>query len=268
MSRVQICLSLIGILVLRYPKNKAVSMKLTHGTRALFLAFGSALLLCGQEQPKGLHPRSKPEDYAAHMQSHGLTIAATVLSPDEVKHSFAFNISRDYVVFEVACYPENNGRFQLQADDFVVKTNDKSELAHRADPQTIAARVQQKNTPKPSSSPTVYTEANVGYESGTDPYTGRRVHGVYTGGGVGVSTYPDPRYPAPGGYPQDREVLENQLWNKSLPEGTFTAPVAGYLYFPASLLKKKSNGVYLLQYQNADSSLRMDLPVPLKTTKP
>jgi hypothetical protein len=220
-------------------------------------------LLWGQEQPKGIHPRSKPEDYAAHMQSHGLTIAATALSPDQVKHLFAFDISKNYVVFEVACYPENNGRFQLQADDFVVKTNDKNELAHRADSQTVAAVIQQRNTPRPSS-PTVYTEANIGYESGTDPYTGRRVHGVYTGGGVGVSTYPVPQYPTPGGYPQDRDLLEGQLWNKSLPEGTFTLPVAGYLYFPSSLLKKKSNGGYLLQYQSADLSSRMDLQVPVK----
>ena len=243
-------------------------MKLTLGRCAFLLAFCSTLLLCGQDQqPKGIHPRSKPEDYAAHMQSNGLTIAASVLSPAELKHLFAFDISRDYVVFEVACYPENNGRLQLQNDDFVVKTSDKIEVAHRVDPQTIAARVQQKSAPKPSS-PTVYTEANVGYESGTDPYTGRRVHGVYTSGGVGVSTYPDPRYPAPGGYPQDREMLENQLWSKSLPEGAFTAPVAGYLYFPATLLKKKSSGGYLLQYQSADSSSKIDLPVPLKTIKP
>ena len=243
-------------------------MKLTHGGRALLLSLCSVLFLWGQEQqPKGIHPRSRPEDYAVHMQSRGLTIAARVLPADEVKHLFAFDISRDYVVFEVACYPESNERLQLQADDFVVKTNDKSELAHRTDPQTIAARLQQKSAPKPSS-PTVYTEANVGYESGTDPYTGRRVHGVYTGGGVGVSTYPVPQYPTPGGYPQDRELLESQLGSKSLPEGTFTAPVAGYLYFPTSLLKKKSNGSYLLQYQSADMSSRIDLPVPLKTTKP
>jgi hypothetical protein len=241
-------------------------MKLTHGMRALLFALCSTVPLCGQEQPKGIRPRSKPENYAAHMQnqSHGPTIAATVLSPDEVKRLFAFDISRDYVVFEVACYPEENGRIQFQADDFVVKTNDKIEVAHRAEPQTIAAKVQQKNAPK-SSSPTVYTEANVGYESGTDPYTGRRVHGVYTGGGVGVSTYPVPQYPTPGGYPQDREMLESQLWSKGLPEGTFTTPVAGYLYFPSSLLKKKSKDGYLLQYQSSDSSSRMDLQVPAKT---
>jgi hypothetical protein len=237
-------------------------MKFTHCARVLFLALCSTLLF-GQEQPKGIHPRSKPEDYAAHVQSHALTIAATVLSPDQVKHLFAFDISKNYVVFEVACYPENNGHFQLQADDFVIKTNDKSELARRADPQTVAAAIQQRNTPRPSS-PTVYTEANVGYASGTDPYTGHRVHSVYTGGGVGVSTYPVPQYPTPGGYPQDRDLLEGQLWNKSLPEGTFTAPVAGYLYFPSSLLKKKSNGGYLLQYQNADLSSRMDLQVPVE----
>jgi hypothetical protein len=249
---------------------EAVSMKLTHGKRSLLFALCSTLLLFGQDQPKGIHPRSKPDNYAAHVQGNGLTIAATVVPPNEVKNIFAFDISRNYVVFEVACYPEANERIQLQGDDFVVKTNDKGALAHRADSQTVAAAIQQKNAPKPPSTAptTVYTEANVGYESGTDPYTGRRTHGVYTGGGVGVSNYPDSqRYPnpRPGSEPQDRDMLENQLWNRSLPDGNFTAPVAGYLYFPASLLKKKSNGNYLLQYQSADSSVRIDLPVPAKT---
>jgi hypothetical protein len=245
-------------------------MKLTLGRNA-FLAFCSVWLLCGQDQqPKGIHPRSRPENYAAHLQSNGLTIAAAVVPPNEVKNLFAFDISKNYVVFEVACYPEANGRIQIQADDFVVKANDKGALAHRADSQTVAAAIQQKNAPRPPSSAptTVYTEANVGYESGTDPYTGRRVHGVYTGGGVGVSNYPaSQQYPRPGSEPRDRDMLENQLWSKSLPEGAFTVPVAGYLYFPASLLKK-FNGGYLLQYQSADLSSRIDLPVPAKTPKP
>ncbi len=246
-------------------------MKMIHGKRASLLALCSTLLLLGQDQPKGVHPRNRPEDYSAHVQSNGLTIAATVVPPSEVKDLFAFDISKNYVVFEVACYPEANGRIQLQEDDFVIKTNDKGALAHRADSQTVAAAIQQKNSPKaPSAVPvTVYTQANIGYASGTDPYTGRRVGGVYTSGGVGVSNAPAPQqYPRPGSEPQDRAVLENQLWNKSLPEGTFTASVAGYLYFPASLLKKKSNGSYLLQYQSADSSVRIDLPVPSKPAKP
>ena len=240
-------------------------MKLTLGSRPFLLALSSTLLLCGQDQPKGVHPRSRPDNYAAHIQSNGLTIAARVVPPNEVKNLFAFDISKNYVVFEVACYPEANGRIQLQADDFVVTPSDKSALVQRADSQTVAATIQQKNTPRPPSAVpvTVYTEANVGYESGTDPYTGRRVHGVYRGGGVGVSNAPAPQqYPRPGSDPQDRDMLESQLWNRSLPEGNFTAPVAGYLYFPASLLKKKSNGVYLLQYRN------IDLPVPAKPAKP
>ena len=121
-------------------------MKLNCGRRDLFIVLCSTLLLCGQDQqPKGIHPRSKPEDYAAHIQSNRLTIAASVLSPSEVKHLFAFDISKNYVVFEVACYPEANGRVQLQADDFLIKVNDKGELTHRADPQTVAAVIQQKN---------------------------------------------------------------------------------------------------------------------------
>ncbi len=239
-------------------------MEFTQSSRAFLLALCSVLLSAQQQQPKGVRPKDKPEDYAVHVQNHGLTIAAAALSASEVKHLFAYDISRNYVVFEVACYPDSNSKFQLESDDFVVKTGDKGEMAYRADPPTVAAVIQQKNTPKPASA-TVYTEANIGYESGTDPYTGRRVHGVYTGGGVGVSNYPVPQYPTPGGYPQDRDLLESQLWNRSLPEGTFMAPVAGYLYFPSSLLKNKSGGGYVLAYRGADSSFKLNLPVPRKT---
>jgi hypothetical protein len=241
-------------------------MKIYSRSRAFLFLCCSALLLGQQDRPKGIHPKDKPEDYAVHVQSPGLTIAATVLPPDQVKHLFAYDISKHYVVLEVACYPENNGRLQLEADDFVIKTGDKSEPAHQSDAQTVAAVMQDKNTPKPSSG-TIHTEANIGYESGTDPYTGRRVHSVYTGAGAGVSNYPDSPYPypAPGGSPQDRDLLEGQLWNKSLPDGTFTAPVAGYLYFPSALLKKKTNGGYVLQYQSADSPSRIELQVPAKS---
>jgi hypothetical protein len=52
----------------------------------------------------------------------------------------------------------------------------------------------------------------------------------------------------PGSTPQDRMTLESQLSDKALPQGRFSEPVAGFLYFPVKAIKKKSNGAYEMNY--------------------
>ena len=219
---------------------------------ALFLI--AAQIVSGQtRQPQGVPARSAPTDYAAHVEVGGVNYAASLLSADEVKHSFAFDISKTYVVFEVAVYPATTQKApaSLDPEGFVVQTSASGDVAHRADSVTVASVIQQKNLPPLPSSPkpAVAVSTEVGYESGRDPYTGQRVHGTYTDTqvAVGKDNRP-PNYPQPGGYPQDRELLEAQLWEKSLPEGKLTRPAAGYLYFPASLLKKRPGGIYRLEY--------------------
>ncbi len=204
----------------------------------------------------GVHPRSKPSDYAATQQTRTATYAASVLSADQVRHLFAVDISKSYVVFEVALYPSpseppGTGAVKVDPGDFLVRVGSNSEFVHPADAVTIASVMQEKNTPRPRSngSTDVYTSTEVGYESGTDPYTGRRVHGVYTGAGVGHGSDSGPPYPPPpGSTPYDRMTLESQLTAKALPTGSFTTPVAGFIYFPAKGMKKKSNGAYELDY--------------------
>jgi hypothetical protein len=212
----------------------------------------------------GVPARGTPDEYATHVSSGGRVYAATVLPPDHVKHLFAFDISKNYVVIEVACYP-GGPPIQIEPESFVAKGGKDKSVVRTADAVTVAADIQQKNTPRPPSltSP-VYSEANVGFETGTDPYTGRRVHGVYGGGGVGVGGDPGPQFPSPGGWPQDRELLERQLASKSLPAGRFDRPTAGYLYFPHALLKKKGKSVYELEYL-ADAAGPVQLTIPAKS---
>lgn len=233
----------------------------------------AAVNCAAQQQPKGVPARSSPDDYPARVSVDGVTFAAAALSPDQIKHTFAFDISKYYVVFEVAIYPGMTTP-TIDADGFVVRTAAKSEAVRRSDPVTVASANQQKNLPRdPSRWPTVVAATSVGYESGRDPCTGRPVHGTYTSTQVGVGIGDDgaPRYPSPGGYPQDRELLERQLWEKSLPEGRLVHPAAGYLYFPASLLKKKSGNAYQMEYLGASGDdtaaqrapsekVRLDIP--------
>jgi hypothetical protein len=83
-----------------------------------------------------------------------------------------------------------------------------------------------------------------------------------------------PAAPSPGGYPVDRALLENQLWDRSLPQARIDRPTAGYVYFPSSLLKKKSSGEYELEYlgsgrepvlNGSASPQKIELVIPAKT---
>jgi hypothetical protein len=234
---------------------------------ALSLVLRAALV--SAQVTGGIHPRPTPSDYAAAQQSGTVTYAASVLSADQVKHLFAVDISKSYLVFEVASYPAQGGSVKIDPEDFLIRTGANSEFVHPADAVTVASVMQEKNTPKApvNNGSAVYTTANVGYESGTDPYTGRRVNGVYTGAGVGVgpadpaSQMPAPR---PGSTPQDRAMLESQLSKNALPQGSFRSPVAGFLYFPAKAIKKRSNGTYELIYVS-DPVGQVRLQVPVKS---
>lgn len=234
---------------------------------AVFTSIVSSIAYA-QTPATGVRARSTPADYAVSRQTSRATYAVSLIPPEQVKRLFPVDISKTYLIFEVACYPSQSGDVALNPGDFLVKSESRSEYIHPSDAATIASLIQDKNTPPqlPSRGPEVTTAATVGYDSGRDPYTGQRVHGTYTAAEVGVNNRPD-NYPPPppprhGSSTQDRQALENQLADKLLPQGTFHAPVAGYLYFVADALKKV-NGSYDLQFLGDDSG-KVDLPVPNK----
>lgn len=220
------------------------------------------------QAPYGIHARASAADYAVSQQTAAATFAASVMPATEVKRLFSVDISSTYVVLEVACYPAS-GSIKLEADGFLIKSGTASEFTHPADAVTVAAVMQEKNTPKPPSSGSteVATSAAVGYESAIDPSTGRRVHGVYTDAGVGVGVgapqSAPPMPPPSGSTPYDRMTLQQQLAQRAFPSGTFQAPVAGLLYFPSREIKKK-NGAYELDYLG-DGSGRIRLQIPAKS---
>jgi hypothetical protein len=231
-------------------------------SRRLVCTLGLLSLTLVAGTPPGIPPRATPDQYSAQGAQNGNVFAASLLPPDQVKHLFAFDISKDYLVFEVACYPAAQTSLKIEPASFLLNGGKEKEPVRPSDAQSVAGQIQSKNTPRlPSTSPQVYTTAGVGHESGTDPITGRRVHGTYTnvGAGVGVGNSPDnpPSLPTPGGWPQDRELLQQQLAARALPEGSFERPVAGYLYFPRALIKNKKD-VYQL---HAGDIVVLDVPV-------
>lgn len=230
----------------------------------LLLGACAAVLGVSQPSPHGIRARPAAADYGASGSLEGVTYAASQVSPDQVKHIFASDISKSYLVFEVAVYPSQQANAQVEPEDFLVKAGMKGEYAHPADGVTVASVVQQKTAPvvsRPAVTPV--GEVGVGVGSVTDPATGRKIHTVSTEAGAGVSVGGPSTNPAPPNTTSmDRAILEAQLLARSLPAGEFLAPVAGYLYFPASSLKRHGRSGFELEYQTQRGS-KVVLVVPV-----
>lgn len=225
-----------------------------------FLAAVLAVCLLADDAPKGVPAKPSPSDYAAKANWHDVTFAATLIPAKQVAHLFAFDISKSYVVFEVACYADSGASLNLTRQAFMVNS------AHNAEPETVAAFYQRQNMPPmPSHTGSVETAATIGYEHGTDPMTGRSVNGVYTAGTVGVGqgngpeTAPPPP-PKPGSTSEDRRMLEAQLRARSLPEGPISRPLAGYLFFRKTDLKVQPGDTYALQYMAEETPVTLSVP--------
>jgi hypothetical protein len=236
--------------------NKAMRVNLV----ACALAFCTA----AAAQGPGMRPRPTPKDYAVSVHAPGMTIAASVLSKQEVRNSFAADLNKYYVVLEIAVYPDRDGLVAISPEDFMVKMPGDDTLVRPTEPAVVARAIQEQNQPKVAKQTPVdvVTETSVGYESGGyDPVTGQRRKGTWiVGSGVGVGTG-GPNVPTPPKGPysdNDRDRMEAELADKSLPEGPVTKPVAGYLYFPAG--KKKGN--YELKYLGPNGGVKLVVPPP------
>lgn len=234
--------------------------------RALAFALATGLAVrAAPPNEAGIRPRPAPNEYPVHEQQAGTTFAAASLSKEELRNAFVTKLADGYIVLEVAVYPAKSAALDLNRDDFLLRIGGSGDAIRPATPETVAGVLQRKNTPRePSKSDiNVYPSTSVGYGSGTTP-DGRHVHGWETQTGVGVGVggagAPYPRQ-APGSTDRDRHVMFTELTDKSLPEGTVKAPVAGYLYFPLPS-KKKSSGVYELRYENNGGSVRLYVPPP------
>ena len=218
--------------------------------RSIFaICFATCLMLADN----GLRPRGSANDYPVHATQNGVTVAAAVIAPAQVRKIFATDLnSGGYVVVEVALYPEPGRQVDLTAGDFMLGVVSEPSSVRPVDARSIVGALERKNSPQQR---TTDIGATVGYESGTDPYTGRRVSGVYTG--VGVANAPQGTLGPPVQSP-DPWYMEQELQDRSLPEGKITQAVAGYLYFPR--IKKSKNGAYQITYYGMNPKLTLVVP--------
>ncbi len=245
--------------------------------RSTAVLFGlAAICLLADDGPKGIPARPLPSDYAAQAEWKSGAIGASIVPPKQVEHLFAFDISKTYLVFEVACYANDKEPLKVSREAFVIKVNASGDAIHHAEPDTVASAIQRQNQPPMPSvrNKNIGVGAEVGYEHGVDPVTGRRVNGVYTGAEVGVgadngrSSPPDP-VAKPGGTYEDRRMLEAQLTARSLPDGPVDHAVAGYLFFRKSDLKIQPDKTYALEYladqDDSGGTRAITISVPLKS---
>lgn len=205
--------------------------------------------------PKGTVPRTSADRYATHTMRDGVGIGIVLLSPEQARKEFVSDVNRCCVVAEIALYPAKGKALEVSLNDLVLRVKDPEASAKPASAKVVAARLQKKagSDRDITVSPTV----GVGYESaGYDPVTGRQAGGgmTRTAGvmvGIGGSD------PKPASTDQDRAVMETELSEKGLPEGSASAPVSGYVYFPVA---RRKNASLQLEYMLNGSKVVVALP--------
>ena len=117
----------------------------------------------------GIRPRDSSADYPEHETTGGITVAATVVPPDQVRKIFATDLNRGgYIVAEVAVYPETGRAVDLSSADFLLRID--SETVRPVVGSKIAAILaEHERKPLQPDDVTVVTTANVGRATVNDP---------------------------------------------------------------------------------------------------
>jgi hypothetical protein len=198
-------------------------------------------------------PRAKAQDYAAVKDQPNFTIGAAQLSQKQVRKTFVSNVRKDYVVVEVGFYPKTDSKISPQA--FVLREQNAKQAITPADPQLLAARINDKN--QKGQDVSIHPVVGVEYSTGPSPYDSYDRGGWHTEKGVMVGVNGKKKDPKTSA--GDRKAMTAELSEKGLPEITTAAPVAGYLYFPATANR---NAHYQLEYQTPNGPVVIPLPTP------
>ena len=192
----------------------------------------------------GKEARAEASRYPASAQQTQLSIGAQWLTVEQIRQSFSTEPHRSVLVVEVAVYPAKGRSIDVSRSAFTIRPAGSNKASKPLHPRAVAQTAERRSGEGLDTD--VYQQVGIGYESGrvSDPATGqeRKESRVYTstGAGAGIGTRGGPAKSE-----RDREVMELELTEKGLPEGTVSRPVAGYLYFPVS--EKKKSDLYHLE---------------------
>jgi len=203
----------------------------------------------------GLSPKPKPTDYPVHDNAKTAILAAAIVPPDHVKDLFSSAMGKNYVVVEVAIYPEDNRTFNVDLIDFELNTGDQFVRASEpADLGTIWSSA--KGPSIGGRGPNVTTDTGVIVARETDPITGRPRTSVGTYEGVAVSNYPRPDSPPPPPSPKQSDI-DAKILRMALRVGPTKDPIAGYLFFRH---QRRKQDTFTLNYTTDDFSVDLTFP--------
>jgi hypothetical protein len=224
--------------------------------RFLTCVFASTILsIVASGADTGVPPRVASTDYPVHGNADATTIAAAIVPASQVSKMFFPEISKQYVVVEVAIYPGGGEPFDVESADFALRVGQR---IGRADPPVDVAPWPERRGPSLRSPLDVTTETGVIYQRSSDPVYGRQQSvGTYTG--VEVSSPGQPNGPPPPDPRGDPRVINDKVRRVALPEGDTKAVIAGYLYFPQYAKLRKSDEIEL-KYAKDDVKVNLVFP--------
>jgi hypothetical protein len=204
----------------------------------------------------GISPKPKPTDYPAHDSAKTAILAAAIVPQDQVKNLFSSAMAKNYVVVEVAIYPQDNRTFNVDLIDFELNTGD--QFVRASEPADLGTIWPSAKGPSIGGrGPNVSTDTGVVVTRETDPVTGRPRTSVGTYEGVAVSNYPRPD-PGPPPAPSPKQSdIDAKILRMALRVGPAKDLIAGYLFFRH---QKNKQDTFTLNYSNDDFSVDLKFP--------
>jgi hypothetical protein len=201
----------------------------------------------------GIAPRTDAKDYPVQGPAGSATIAAAIVPENQVSKMFSPEIARQYIVVEVAIYPQDGVPFGVHSSDFALRVGRRVGRADR--PSDVVPWPERRDS---FDRPVDATAHSGGVnENSNDPVYGRQ-HGLGTYPGAGASSPrddlpppPDPRF--------DPHFLSGKVERAALGEGNTKAAIAGYLYFAQFNKRKKSDEIEL-KYAKDDVTVNLLFP--------
>jgi hypothetical protein len=199
-----------------------------------------------------LKPKENAQAYRYYSVDGDYSIGVTLLTADQAETRLSTPLSRSFYVVEVAFFPKKDQTARVDWKQFTLKEPDFNRASQPMEAKEVAATVH-KFAKKPKRTVSVAPGASVGVAS-TQPYPTRTGQindpygrdtrlGTRVGVGVGIGSEEQP-----GGKPEDRPVMEQELEDLALTEGIVSKPAAGMLYFPIG--RMKANSRKILEYRD------------------
>lgn len=205
------------------------------------LSSAACLVLAATLSADRITPKPQPADYPAHVKVGNIEIGA-----DYLVHSFSSQkqafFARDYLVFEVAFYPEKGTTYRTGASQFTLRLDGKKQVLFPQQPGIVAASMKY---PDENAHPHLEAAAGLGdvVASVGRPAPVRRFPGDPT---PTQAPRVPPRAPEDTGrenVPKEQPAtVEEVIQQTALEEGDQRAAISGYIFFayPGNVKKIKS----------------------------